>query len=134
MRNTCESRVKAVEFCVENFLIFSRGHSRDHVIDEKIFLMARGHSEKLHSPSHATGISQSWRRRSLDDDPVAPGVTIYGSLLAERAVRRRRRVLLCVAANEIIIGGLSHSSSTAAWQSRWLFGDGAVAAAVAARW
>lgn len=38
---------------------------------------------------------------------------------------------LAVAANEIIIGGLSHSSSTAAWQSGWLFGDGAVAAAVA---
>lgn len=37
---------------------------------------------------------------------------------------------LVVAANEIIIGGLSHSSSTAAWQSGWLFGDGAVAAAV----
>lgn len=38
-------------------------------------------------------------------------------------------MLLFVAANEIIIGGLSHSSSTAAWQSGWLFGDGAVAAA-----
>lgn len=37
---------------------------------------------------------------------------------------------LAVAANEIIIGGLSHSSSTAAWQSGRLFGDGAVAAAV----
>lgn len=42
-----------------------------------------------------------------------------------------RRVLLAVAANEIIIGGLSHSSSTAAWLSGWLFGDGAVTAAVA---
>lgn len=41
-----------------------------------------------------------------------------------------RRVPLAVAANKIIIGGLSHSSSTAAWQSGWLFGDGAVAAAV----
>lgn len=34
---------------------------------------------------------------------------------------------LAVAANEIIIGGLSHSSSTAAWQSamvvRWCGGD-----------
>jgi len=39
-------------------------------------------------------------------------------------------VPLAVAANEIIIGRLSHSSSTAAWQSGWLFGDGAVAAAV----
>lgn len=37
---------------------------------------------------------------------------------------------LVVAANEIIIGGFSHSSSTAAWQSGWLFDDGAVAAAV----
>lgn len=43
---------------------------------------------------------------------------------------RVRRVPLAVAANEIIIGELSHSSSTAAWQSGWLFGDGAVAAAV----
>lgn len=41
-------------------------------------------------------------------------------------------MLLAVAANEIIIGGLSHSSSTAAWLSGWLFGDGAVAAAAAA--
>lgn len=41
-------------------------------------------------------------------------------------------MLLAVAANEIIIGGLSHSSSTAAWLSGWLFGDGAVAAATAA--
>jgi len=32
------------------------------------------------------------------------------------------RVPLVVAANEIIIGGLSHSSSTAAWQSGWLCG------------
>lgn len=61
------------------------------------------------------------------------GVMIYGSLPRECAARRCRRVLLAVAANEIIIGGLSHSSSTAAWQSGWLFGDGgAVAAATAA--
>lgn len=46
----------------------------------------------------------------------------------ERGVQRCGRVLLAVAANEIIIGGLSrHSSSTAAWRSGWLFGGGAAA-------
>jgi len=50
----------------------------------------------------------------------------------ERAVQRCGRVLLAVAANEIIIGGLSrHSSSTAAWRSGWLFDGGAAAAVVA---
>lgn len=55
---------------------------------------------------------------------------IYRSLSSKDTAHGVRRVPLAVAANEIIIGGLSHSSSTAAWQSGRLFGDGAVAAAV----
>lgn len=63
-----------------------------------------------------------------DDPAVARDDDLW---IPVAVVVRIRRVLLAVAANEIIIGGLSHSSSTAAWQSGWLFGDGAVAAATA---
>lgn len=41
---------------------------------------------------------------------------------SKNMARGIRRVPLVVAANEIIIGEFSHSSSTAAWQSGWLCG------------
>lgn len=60
------------------------------------------------------------RGRLVDDDPP---VARDDDLWIPVAVVVQR-VLLAVAANEIIIGGLSHSLSTAAWLSGWLFGDG----------